>query len=42
MSNYAIVERAPTVEEFQALRVAVGWGRVDDGAAAVSLRNTLY
>ncbi len=42
MDEYSIVEQMPTVEQYQALRRAVGWGEVDVCAAEISLRNSLY
>ncbi|SRR5579884_4301776 len=40
--DYALVERRPTVEEYHALRLAVGWKVADTEATAISLRNSLY
>lgn len=40
--EYSIVERVPTVEEYQRLRVGVGWIEVDNEAAQASIRNSLY
>jgi GNAT superfamily N-acetyltransferase len=42
MGSIRVVERLPTVEEYLALRLAVGWGTVDRVAAARSLQNSLY
>jgi len=42
MDEYALVERPPAVEEYQALRCAVGWGEADMNAARISLQNSLY
>lgn len=42
MKDFSIVEHAPTVREFQALRVAVGWGEADEDAIERSLQNSLY
>lgn len=42
MDEYALVERLPNVEEYRALRHAVGWRDVDYYAAQKSLRNSLY
>lgn len=38
----SIVERAPTVEEYQALRRCVGWPEVAPGLIETGLRNALY
>jgi ribosomal protein S18 acetylase RimI-like enzyme len=37
-----LVERPPTVEEYQRLREAVGWDSVDDEATEMGLRNALF
>ncbi len=42
MANFTIVERAPTVEEYQMLRTAVGWGKADVDGIQKSLQNSLY
>jgi GNAT superfamily N-acetyltransferase len=42
MASIHLVERLPTVEEYLALRIAVGWGEVDREAAVPGLRNSLY
>ena len=42
MSTYALVERNPTVEEYQRLRRAVGWGEMTDEGVAAGLRNALF
>ena len=42
MSAYHLVERAPTVEEYNRVRVAAGLGERDPGAAEVGLANTLF
>jgi GNAT superfamily N-acetyltransferase len=39
---YRLVERDPTVEEYQRLRGAVGWGEMSDEGVAVGLPNALY
>lgn len=39
---YRLVERVPTVEEYLALRAAVGWGRRDPEMTARGLANALY
>ncbi len=38
----AIVEREPSVEEYQRLRRAVGWSQVSDEAAGAGLPRSLY
>jgi ribosomal protein S18 acetylase RimI-like enzyme len=40
--EYILVERSPTVEEYQRLREAVGWKSVDVEATEMGLRNTLF
>lgn len=40
--EYILVERSPTVEEYQRLREAVGWESVDVEATEMSLRNALF
>jgi GNAT superfamily N-acetyltransferase len=40
--TYNIVERLPTVEEYQALRRAAGWAEVDAEAVARGLVNSLF
>ena len=40
--EYILVERPPTVEEYQRLREAVGWDRVDVEATETGLRNALF
>ncbi|HEV8192321.1 MAG TPA: GNAT family N-acetyltransferase [Ktedonobacterales bacterium] len=42
MESIHIVERLPTLEEYLALRVAVGWGDLDRAMAECGLRNSLY
>ena len=42
MDDYSLIERAPTVEEYQALRIAVGWGEADAAAIQKSVQNSLY
>ncbi len=42
MSEYRVVERAPTVEEYQGLRSAVGWGEMTDEGVAEGLSNALW
>jgi GNAT superfamily N-acetyltransferase len=40
--QYDLTERPPTVEEYRALRRAVGWAEVDAGAVAKGLANSLF
>jgi GNAT superfamily N-acetyltransferase len=40
--EYILVERPPTVEEYQRLREAVGWDRVDVEATEMGLGNALF
>lgn len=42
MSGYDVVERAPTVAEYQLLRRAVGWGEMTDGGVAEGLSKALF
>jgi GNAT superfamily N-acetyltransferase len=42
MDEYTLVERSPGVEEYQRLRAAVGWTRMDVRAMEISLRNALF
>lgn len=42
MSDYRIVERSPTVEEFLSLREAVGWGDAEPEATARGLGGALH
>ena len=42
MEAYSIIQRAPTVEEYQQLREAVGWWRVNDKATKAGLNNALF
>lgn len=42
MSEYLIIERIPTVEEFTMLRNALGWISPDKDAASKALSNSLY
>ena len=42
MDDYCLVEQVPTVEEYQALRTAVGWGEADADAIQKSVQNSLY
>lgn len=41
MGTYRLVERAPTVEEYQRLRRAVGWGEMTDAGVGTGLANAL-
>jgi GNAT superfamily N-acetyltransferase len=40
--EFQIVERVPTVEEYLALREAVGWGRLGEEMAARGLAHALF
>ena len=40
--KYILVERTPSVEEYQKLRDAVGWGNVDLEATEIGLHNSLF
>jgi len=42
MSEVVLVERAPSVDDYRALRVAVGCGATEVAATARSIRNTLF
>jgi GNAT superfamily N-acetyltransferase len=42
MGEYRLVERDPTVEEYQRLRGAVGWGEMTDEGIAAGLPNALF
>lgn len=42
MAAFQLVERAPTVDEYLALRTGVGWGTADREATAHSIQHTLY
>ena len=42
MNDYCLVERAPTVAEYQALHTAIGWGKADADAIQKSVQNSLY
>ena len=42
MGAFELVERDPTVEEYQRLRGAVGWGEMTDEGVAAGLPNALY
>ena len=41
-AGFVLVERTPTVAEYQRLNVAVGWGQVVEENAAVGLPRSLY
>lgn len=41
-TGYELVERDPTLEEYQRIRRAVGWSTVSDEAAATGLPSALY
>jgi GNAT superfamily N-acetyltransferase len=40
--EFQVVERVPTVEEYLALREAVGWGRLGEDMAVRGLTNALF
>jgi GNAT superfamily N-acetyltransferase len=40
--EYTLVERPPTVAEFQRLREVAGWGNLDAEATEIGLRNALF
>ncbi|WP_455463883.1 GNAT family N-acetyltransferase [Candidatus Hodarchaeum mangrovi] len=40
--TYELIEKIPTVEEYQYLRNTVGWSKVNDAAVDISLKNSLY
>ena len=40
--GYVLVERNPTLEEYQRLRRAVGWGDVATEAVEIGLQNSLF
>ena len=42
MGAYELIERDPTVEEYQRLRIAVGWGEMSDEGVAEGLPHALY
>lgn len=42
MNQFEIVERVPSVQDYQKLRTAVGWGLCDSESTATALRNSLY
>jgi len=42
VSTFELVERDPTVQEYQRLRAAVGWGEMTDEGIAAGLPNALY
>ena len=42
MDEYILVERSPTIEEYQRLRETVGWGKMDIEAMEIGLRNSLF
>ena len=42
MSGYRLVERVPSVEDYNRVRSAAGLGRRDPSAANVGLPNTLF
>jgi GNAT superfamily N-acetyltransferase len=42
VEGYELVERDPTVQEYQRLRRAVGWSEMTDEGVAAGLPNALY
>lgn len=40
--KYILVERSPTIKEYQKLREAIGWGNVDFEATDTGLHNSLF
>lgn len=40
--KYLLIERSPSVKEYQRLREAAGWGNLDTEATQIGLRNSLY
>ena len=42
MKHIRIEERTPTVEEFQFLRSHTNWGKLEDKAVRIALKNQLY
>ncbi len=40
--DFQVVERIPTVEEYLALREAIGWGRLDEQMTARGLAHSLF
>lgn len=42
MGEYRLLERAPTIEEYQRLRRAVGWNEMTDEGVAEGLPNALW
>ena len=42
MDDYILVERSPTIEEYQRLREATGWESPDTEAMKTGLSNALY
>lgn len=42
MAEYLLVQRLPTVEEYQQLREAVGWRNMDKESTEIGLRNSLF
>ena len=40
--EYQVIERIPTVEEYLALREAVGWGRLDEQVTVRGLTHALF
>lgn len=42
MLDFELIERKPTVDEFNELHVAVGWGELDRESVGKAIENTLY
>jgi predicted N-acetyltransferase YhbS len=42
VGTFELIERDPTVQEYQRLRRAVGWGEMTDDGVAVGLPNALF
>ena len=42
MNDYVLTEQPSSVEEYQVLRIAVGWGEADVVAMRKSIQNSLY
>jgi predicted GNAT family N-acyltransferase len=42
MENLVILERTPTVQEFNLLRDRVGWGRLDEAMVGLGLSKSLF
>ena len=42
MGEIKLIERAPTVAEYQRLRRLIGWAEVDEAAVEIGLRSALF